>query len=53
MTMKAISFTHYGSAEQLHLTTLPKPSPKEEELLVKVHASSINSWDWELLTGSY
>jgi NADPH:quinone reductase-like Zn-dependent oxidoreductase len=51
--MKAISFTHYGSAEQLRLATKPKPSPKEEELLVKVHASSINSWDWEFLTGTY
>jgi NADPH:quinone reductase-like Zn-dependent oxidoreductase len=51
--MKTISFTHYGSAGQLHLKTMPKPSPKEEELLVKVHASSINSWDWEFLTGTY
>jgi NADPH:quinone reductase-like Zn-dependent oxidoreductase len=29
------------------------PSPKEDEILIKVHASSINSWDWELLSGTF
>ena len=28
------------------------PVPKDDELLVRVHASSINSWDWEFLNGT-
>ena len=49
--MKAILFTQYGSADFLELKDIPKPSPMENEVLVKVHAASINSWDWELLMG--
>jgi len=49
--MKAVGFSHYGSADQLELREIPKPAPKANELLVRVHASSINSWDWEFLSG--
>ena len=50
--MKAIVFTHYGSPDGLGLKEVPKPAPKEGELLIRVHASSINSWDWEFLSGT-
>ena len=49
--MKAIVFTQYGSPEGLELKEVPKPAPKDDELLVRIHASSINSWDWESLNG--
>jgi NADPH:quinone reductase-like Zn-dependent oxidoreductase len=49
--MKAIVFTEYGSPDGLELIEVPKPAPKENELLIRVHASSVNSWDWELLNG--
>jgi NADPH:quinone reductase-like Zn-dependent oxidoreductase len=49
--MKAILFTRYGSADFLELKDIPKPSPKENEVLVKIYRASINSWDWELLMG--
>ncbi len=49
--MKAIVFSQYGQADVLHLEEVEKPTPKENEVLVKVHAASINSWDWELLRG--
>lgn len=49
--MKAIVFTKYGSPENLELKDVPRPTPKDDQLLVKVHASSINSWDWEFLNG--
>jgi len=49
--MKAIVFTQYGSPEVLKLKEVPKPTLKDDELLIRVHASSINSWDWEFLNG--
>jgi NADPH:quinone reductase-like Zn-dependent oxidoreductase len=49
--MKAIVFTQYGSPESLELTEVPKPRPKNDEVLIRVHASSVNSWDWEYLNG--
>jgi NADPH:quinone reductase-like Zn-dependent oxidoreductase len=51
MLMKAIVFTRYGPPDVLELKEVPKPTPKDDELLIRVHASSINSWDWELLNG--
>jgi NADPH:quinone reductase-like Zn-dependent oxidoreductase len=50
--MKAIVFTRYGSPDGLELQEVPRPVPKDNELLVRVHASSINSWDWEFLNGT-
>jgi len=49
--MKAIVFTEYGSPDGLELKDVPIPEPKDDELLIRVYASSINSWDWEFLTG--
>jgi len=49
--MKAIVFTHYGSPDLLEYKEVEKPAPKDNEVLVKVCAASINSWDWELLQG--
>lgn len=51
--MKAILFTRYGDADALRLSpNVEKPAPKPGEVLIKVHAASINSWDWELLRGT-
>jgi NADPH:quinone reductase-like Zn-dependent oxidoreductase len=49
--MKAIVFHKYGSLDSLELIEADKPSPKDDEVLVKVHATSINSWDYDLLRG--
>jgi len=49
--MKAIVFTKYGPPDGLDLKEVPKPTPKDDELLIRVHASTINSWDWEFLNG--
>jgi len=51
--MKAITYTKYGGPGNLKLSEVPRPKPKEKEVLVKVHAASINSWDWDLLTGTF
>jgi NADPH:quinone reductase-like Zn-dependent oxidoreductase len=49
--MKAIVYTKYGTPDVLQLKELEKPTPKENEVLVKVYAVSINDWDWQLLQG--
>ncbi len=50
--MKAIYYTEYGSYDVLQIKEVEKPAPKEDEVLIKVHAASINSWDWGLVTGT-
>ena len=32
---------------------MAKPTPKADEVLVRVHAASVNDWDWELLQGAF
>ena len=49
--MKAIVYHHYGSPDVLKLEEVPKPTPKDNEVLIKVHAASINYIDWQILTG--
>lgn len=49
MRMKQVIFTEYGSPDLLQIREVEKPKPKDSEVLVKICASSINSWDWELL----
>jgi len=49
--MKAIVFTKYGQSDVLHLQEIKKPITRNDEVLVKVYAVSINDWDWQLLQG--
>ena len=49
-TMKAIVCTKYGPPDVLQLQEVAKPTPREDEVLVKVHAASVNAYDWHLLT---
>jgi len=48
--MKAIVNTKYGPPDVLELKEVEKPAPKEDEVLVEVHAASVNAYDWHLLT---
>ena len=50
--MKAIVYTKYGSPDVLQLKEVEKPAPKDDEVLIRVHAASVNSWDWDLLRGT-
>ena len=49
--MKAIVYHEYGLPDVLQLEELEKPAPGDNEVLIKVYAASINSWDWDLLRG--
>jgi NADPH:quinone reductase-like Zn-dependent oxidoreductase len=49
--MRAIVFTRYGSPDVLELREVEKPSPKDDQVLIRVHAASLNDWDWEALHG--
>lgn len=47
--MKAIVCTKYGSPDVLQLQEVAKPVPKDDEVLIRIHAASVNSRDWRLM----
>ena len=47
--MKAVVYHKYGSPDVLSLEEVQKPAPKDDEVLVKIHAASANPADWHLL----
>ncbi len=49
--MKAVVRTEYGSPDVLHVQEVAQPAPKSGEVLVRIHASSVNAFDWRLLEG--
>ena len=49
--MKAMVYNKYGSTNVLKLSEIEIPAIKPNEVLIKVHAVSVSSWDWDLLRG--
>ena len=47
--MRAILFDHYGPPQDLTLGELPRPQPRDGEVLIRVRASSVNAADWRLM----
>lgn len=49
--MKAITNRIYGSPDVLKLEEVERPTPKDNEVLIKVHTSAVNAGDWHLMRG--
>jgi NADPH:quinone reductase-like Zn-dependent oxidoreductase len=47
--MKALIRDRYGPPDVLEVRDIERPAPTEREVLVRVHAASINDWDWQML----
>lgn len=52
-TMKAIGFKRYGKSDVLEQLELPVPTPKEDEVLIRVAAVAVNPADWMLRNGQF
>jgi len=49
--MKAIVYYNYGSPDVLRCEDIEKPVPRDDEILIKVRAASVNPIDWKLMKG--
>ncbi len=52
MKMRAIVYERYGTPEVLSIRDVDRPEPGDDEVLVRVHAASLNALDWHYLTGT-
>ena len=50
--MKAVVYSDYGSPDVLEIRDIKKPMPNDDQVLVKVHAVSINPLDWHFMEGT-
>ena len=51
--MKACFFRRFGGPEVLEYGELPDPAPRTGEVLVEIHAASVNAADWKMRAGQY
>jgi hypothetical protein len=50
--MQAIVYHRYGPPDVLGLEEIPKPTPADGQVLIRVHAASVNPYDWHFLRGT-
>jgi NADPH:quinone reductase-like Zn-dependent oxidoreductase len=46
--MRAAVYHQYGSPDVVHIEELPKPEPRDKEVLIRIKASTVSSGDWRL-----
>ena len=51
-TMRAVVQHTYGSADVLRVAQVPRPTPGDQEVLVRVHAAGLDRGTWHLMTGT-
>ena len=49
--MKAVVYEKYGSTDVLEIKDVKKPTPKPNEVLIKIHGAGVNAADWHLMRG--
>ena len=49
--MKAVVYAKYGPPDVLHIEEVAKPTPKDNEVLVRAYAASVNPLDWHSMRG--
>jgi len=50
--MKAAIYGRYGPPDVVHIRDVEEPTPKDDEVLIKVRAASINPLDWHFMRGT-
>jgi NADPH:quinone reductase-like Zn-dependent oxidoreductase len=50
--MKAVVYTEFGPPDVLQIKEIETPVPKDNEVLVKVRAASVNPYDWHMIRGT-
>lgn len=51
--MKALTYSQYGGPEVVQITEVETPTPVPDEILVRVHASSVNTGDWRIRAAAF
>ncbi|MFI5252987.1 MAG: NAD(P)-dependent alcohol dehydrogenase [Bacteroidota bacterium] len=49
--MKTFAYSVYGSPDVLKFTEIEKPTPKDNEVLIRIRAASVNPYDWRIMRG--
>ena len=51
--MKALTYTHYGPPGVVHIPEVPRPEPQPDDILIRVHASAVNTSDWRIRAAAF
>lgn len=51
--MKALTYSRFGGPDVVQITEVERPAPKADEILVRVHASAVNTGDWRIRAAAF